>query len=73
MELDGYVGILHGHKSRALFLTSIAGPPGEITKEAAEKIFDIYVTRGGNFIDTANKVRRAKKHCRSSCFASFSL
>lgn len=32
-------------------------PTGEISKDTAEKIFEKYIQSGGNFIDTANKVR----------------
>jgi len=57
MELDGYVRMKSElPKPSSSYLTSFVGPLGEITKDTAEKIFDTYVSRGGNFIDTANKV-----------------
>jgi len=33
---------------------------GEMTKSEAEKIFDLYVQEGGNFIDTANKFQEGE-------------
>jgi hypothetical protein len=59
VELDGYEVSYNVLCCRRETLIRLFGLQGDITKDTAEKIFDTYVQKGGNFIDTANKVRRS--------------
>lgn len=47
------------------------GLVGDITKESAEEIFQKYISCGGNFIDTANKVRTMEKSALFENLLSF--